>query len=193
MKYLPFSLERMAEAVNAVHERLTRAACALESAGVPYAVAGSIAVAVWVARVDRAAVRNTQEIEILLRREDLGSATKALEKVGFVSCQANGDGVFLDGPGAHPRDSVHVVFAGEMVRSDDLEPAPDVLAGEDDGSYRVLSLDSLLPMKLTANKRNDRVDVRDMIDVGLIDATWLDRLPPELAARLQHLLDTPDG
>jgi hypothetical protein len=32
-----------------------------------------------------------------------------------------------------------------------------------------------------------------MIDVGLLDDTWIPRLPSELAARLQELLDTPDG
>jgi hypothetical protein len=30
-------------------------------------------------------------------------------------------------------------------------------------------------------------------EVGLIDATWLSRLPPVLAARLQELLDHPEG
>ena len=39
----------------------------------------------------------------------------------------------------------------------------------------------------------DRVHVRDLLDVGLIDATWSGRLPPELAARLQELIDTPQG
>ena len=43
------------------------------------------------------------------------------------------------------------------------------------------------------NRTNDKVNVRDMIDVGLVDATWLPRLPPELAARLLALLDDPDG
>ena len=32
-----------------------------------------------------------------------------------------------------------------------------------------------------------------MIGVGLIDATWLARLPPTLGERLQTLLDDPDG
>ena len=40
---------------------------------------------------------------------------------------------------------------------------------------------------------NDRVNVRDMIDVGLVDQSWTSRLPDELAARLQQLLDNPDG
>jgi hypothetical protein len=32
-----------------------------------------------------------------------------------------------------------------------------------------------------------------MIDVGLVDATWRDRLPAGLAERLQSLLDNPEG
>lgn len=35
--------------------------------------------------------------------------------------------------------------------------------------------------------------VRYMLGVGLVDATWPARYPAELAARLQHLIDTPDG
>ena len=47
-----FSLERMANAVEKVRQRLLRAAGALKAAGVPYAVAGGNAVALWVSRVD---------------------------------------------------------------------------------------------------------------------------------------------
>jgi hypothetical protein len=32
-----------------------------------------------------------------------------------------------------------------------------------------------------------------MLDVGLIDSSWVSRFPPELAARLQEILDTPEG
>jgi hypothetical protein len=31
------------------------------------------------------------------------------------------------------------------------------------------------------------------MSVGLIDESWRSKLPDELAARLQTLLDTPDG
>ena len=48
-------------------------------------------------------------------------------------------------------------------------------------------------MKLTSNRRKDQAHLLDMLGVGLIDATWPARYPPELAARLQHLIDTPDG
>jgi hypothetical protein len=48
-------------------------------------------------------------------------------------------------------------------------------------------------MKLMPNRDKDKTHLRDLIGVGLIDSTWAARIPPELAARLQHLLDTPDG
>jgi len=58
----PFSWDRMIEAVEAVRERALRATAALKQAGIPYAVVGGNAVAAWVARVDKAAVRNTQDV-----------------------------------------------------------------------------------------------------------------------------------
>jgi len=39
----------------------------------------------------------------------------------------------------------------------------------------------------------DRTHLRDLLDVGLIDATWLGRLPAELAGRLKGLIETPEG
>ena len=88
---------------------------------------------------------------------------------------------------------MRVLFAAEKVRPEHTEPAPDVENPFIDKDVRVLPLESLIKMKLTSNRRKDQVHVRDMIDVGLIDASWCAKLPPELATRLQHLLDTPDG
>jgi hypothetical protein len=48
-------------------------------------------------------------------------------------------------------------------------------------------------MKLTSFLLKDRMHLRDMLDVELIDETWLTRYPAELAARLQELLDNPNG
>src|SRR6059058_3756756 len=111
--YGPVSFERMVNAVEKVRERLLRAAAALDRAGVPYAVVGGNAVASWVSRVDEAAVRNTQDVDILLRREDLDAATAALARAGFVRRHVAGIDLFLDGAGARARDAVHVVFASE--------------------------------------------------------------------------------
>ncbi|HET6442885.1 MAG TPA: nucleotidyltransferase family protein, partial [Phycisphaerae bacterium] len=99
-----------------VRQRLLRAAAALRAANVPYAVAGGNAVALWVSRVDEAAVRNTRDVDVLVRREDFDAAKAALESVGFVHRHVAGINVFLDGPAAKPRDAVHIVFANEKVR-----------------------------------------------------------------------------
>jgi hypothetical protein len=189
----PVSLERMVRAVEKVRERLLRATAALEKAGVPYAVIGGNAVAAWVSRIDEAAVRNTQDVDILIRRADLDAATAALTPAGFVFRHVKGIDMFLDGPGAKARDAVHLLFAAERVRPEDPVPAPEIAESEPNPPFRVLALEALVRMKLTANRDKDRTHLRDMLDVGLIDATWPARFPPELAARLQHLLDTPEG
>ncbi len=194
----PFSLDRMVNAVESVRRRLLKAAKSLESAGVPYAVAGGNAVALWVSRVDPGAVRNTRDVDVLIRRADFDAARKALEAVGFVHRKAAGIDLFLDHPTASAREAVHIVFAGELVRPGEPAPNPDVTASETakDAAgeiYRVLSLDALVRIKLTAFRDKDRTHVRDMIDVGLVDAAWIPGLPPELGSRLKSLLDTPGG
>ena len=183
----------MTRAVEKVRQRLERAARALEAAGVPYAAAGGNAVAAWVSRVDEAAVRNTQDVDILIRRTDLEAAKLAMEKAGFVFRHSSGIDMFLDGPQAKARDAVHVVFAGEKVRPAYKLPAPEVDESEDGGAFRILALDALVRMKLTSFRDKDRMHLRDLIDVGLIDETWPDRMPAELAGRLKKLLDDPDG
>ena len=89
------SLERMVRAVEKVRIRLLRAATALEQAKVPYAVVGGNALAAWVARVDETAVRNTQDVDILLRRGDLETAKNALAAAGFVYRHVKGEDMFL--------------------------------------------------------------------------------------------------
>jgi len=187
----PFSLDRMVRAVELVRDRLLRSTKALSAAGVPYAVAGGNAVAAWVSRVDTSAVRNTQDVDILLRRADFDRAKIALESAGFVYRHVAGIDVFLDGPDAKPRDGVHIVFAGEKVREHEALPNPAIDEAEDDAHFRVLSLDALVRIKLTAFRLKDQVHLQDMVQVGLIDASWLSRFPPELSARLKTIVDNP--
>src|SRR5438093_13133410 len=97
-RYGEVSWERMIRAVEKVRERLRRAVAALEAAGIPYAVAGGNAVAAWVSRVDEAAVRNTQDVDILLRRADLPAAIAAMARAGFIHRHTANIDMFLDGP-----------------------------------------------------------------------------------------------
>ncbi len=186
-------LDRMERAVAKVRERLLRATSALHAAGIAYAVVGGNAVATWVATVDEGAVRNTRDVDILIRRADLALATDALEKAGFVGGELLDVIMFRDGADGKPSEAVHLLFAGEKVRPDHPVPAPEIVTIDDPENFRVINLDSLVEMKLLSNRDKDRTHVRDLIGVGLVDASWLQRLHPVLAERLQALLDSPEG
>ncbi len=136
-------------------------------------------------------MRNTQDVDILLRRADLEAAKGGLTSAGFVYRHVKGIDMFLDGPGAKARDAVHIIFAGEKVRSGDSVAAPEVGESGEIGSLRFVSLESLVRMKLTSFRDKDRIHLRDMIDVGLVDETWLPRLPAELSSRLKSFWITP--
>src|SRR6059058_6484707 len=138
--------ERALMASEKVKDRLRRAVTALEQAGIAYAVAGGNAVAEWVGRVDEDAVRNTRDVDILVRREDLPAAKAALEPAGFVYCQSFGVDMFLDGPEGRPTSAVHLLFAGEPVRINDLAITPDVTESEKTPELRVVTLQALVRM-----------------------------------------------
>jgi hypothetical protein len=187
----PFSLDRMVNAVERVRERLLRATGALERDGVRYAVVGGNAVAAWVSRVDESAVRNTQDVDLLVHRADFEAVKTTLATVGFQYRRAAGIEMFLDGPNAKAREAVHIIFAGEKERPEELLANPEVSESEQAGPYRILNLRALVQIKLTAFRDKDRTHLRDLLEVGLIDASWRQFYPPELAGRLQQLIDTP--
>jgi hypothetical protein len=189
----PISFDKVVEAVEAVRQRLLRATAALEKAGVAYAVVGGNAVAVWVARVDPGAIRNTQDVDIMIRRADFEAAKSALEGVGFFYRHVKGIDMFLESRHGRARDAVHMLFAGEKVRPDDLQPAPEITESEQGSQFRLLTLDALVRMKLTSFRRKDQVHIEDMLDVGLIDAGWYQRVPHNLTDRLREIIENPAG
>jgi len=179
--------------VEKVKDRLRRVTRALNAANIPYAVVGDNAVQHWVSQVDESVVRNTQDVDIILNEPDLNHAIEVLEKEGFIFKRSSGISMFLDGPNAKARDAVHVLFSGKKVRDEYPDPVPGIDQYEMMAEARTLPLDRLVCMKLTSNRDKDRVHIRDMISVGLIDATWLDRFSAELRSRLHELLEDPDG
>jgi hypothetical protein len=186
-------LDRMERAVTKVRERLLRVTAVLNQAGVPYAVVGGHAVASWVTTIDEGAVRNTRDIDLLVRREDLPVITGALEQAGFVRALVLDVTMFLDGPDAKPSESVHLLFVGEKVRAEYPFPSPNLSTIDDPAGFRVITLEALVQMKLMSNRDKDRTHVRDLIAVGLVDHSWVAKLPPVLAERLQGILDTPES
>ena len=116
----------------------------------------------------------------------------AFEEEAFVYAEKDGQPVFVDGPTGSIRGGVKIVYAGEMLREGDVVPTPDVTESVRARDFQVLTLDALMRMMLVANRNEDGMLLRDLMGVGLFDASWPARFPPELAARLQHVLDTPN-
>jgi galactokinase/mevalonate kinase-like predicted kinase len=189
----PVSLDRMVRAVEKVKQRLLKTSAILSKAEIPFAVVGGNAVAAWVSRVDEAAVRNTQDVDILIRREDFDRVKEAMEAEGFIYGKSMKVDFFLDGPDANIRDSVHLLFASENVKVNDPIKTPDVSQVDETGQFPIVELEALVAMKLVAFRRKDQVHLLDMIEIELINAAWPAKFPKVLGDRLQQLLDDPDG
>jgi hypothetical protein len=168
---------------------------ALQHAGIPHAVIGGLAVAAHVSRANPGAERNTKDLDMLLNRSDLDRAAEALKPLGFSFRKVKGIPAFLP-----PREAVvgrsrfaegvHLVWAGERVRPEDLADAPTLeerpVAASQHG-YACLDVSRLLKMKLTSFRLKDKVHVQDMLQVGLITPPVRKALPPELRVRLDEI------
>lgn len=177
--------------MNRVDRLLKSVTAALDAAGVPYAVIGGNAVATWVATRDVGAVRATKVVDLLLRRDDLDRAERALHAVGMIRDEVLGVPVFMEADDPLPSQGVHVVTANEKVRANAIHPAPDVnQVCRAASGFLVVDLVALVTMKLDANRRVDQVHLEDMLRVGLIDAELAAKLPADLLDRLRYVRDT---
>src|SRR5438309_4017104 len=118
--------EKYLMAMDKVTECLRRITGAFEKDGVPYALVGGQAVALWVATKEPAAVRTTKDVDILLRRDDLPKARAAAASVELDYFEVAGVGMFLERSDPNPRRAVHILWAGEKVRPDSPLPSPTV-------------------------------------------------------------------
>jgi len=191
----PVTWERMIRAVEKVRERLLRATGALEQAGIPYAVVGGNAVAAWVSRVDESLARHTADVDILIDRADLPAIIPVLEQAGFRYRLGAGIHMFLDGPQTKAREAIHVLFAGEKVRPEYINPSPRTQdrVPAVNAPFKHMDLEPLVRMKLNSFRRKDQVHLLDFIHAGLIDESWPAKFDPILGVRLQELLDDPEG
>jgi hypothetical protein len=182
---------RMERAVEKVNERLRKTVRILEDAKVPYAVIGGHAVRAWVAQVDEAALRTTRDVDILVRPTDLPQLIAAMTAAGLHHRNTTGLDMFVEHPDASARDAVYVLLVGNIERGG--EPNPDIVPAVRANDFQTIALETLVRMKLNAYRDKDRVHLRDMISLGMIDDSWPDRYPEQLRIRLEQLLNDPDG
>ncbi len=100
---------------------------------------------------------------------------------------------FIDGPDGSPRNAVHILYANEKVRAEYITPSADVTEIFESDDYDVLDLEPLVRMMLESFRTEDKVLLSDMLSIALMDKSWIDRLLPLHAERLQQLIDDPDG
>ena len=161
----------------------------MDAAGVQFALVGGQAVALWVASRDPSAVRTTKDIDILLRRADLPRARAAAVSIDMDYFEVMGVGMFLDRADPNPPHAVHLLWADERVRPEYEVPSPGIQERlELSPGLPVISLAALVRMKLLSHRDQDRLHLRDLIDVGLVGRDLLTTLPPALAERLNALL-----
>ena len=184
-------LDRMERAVAKVRDRLC-ATAVLNLAGIPYAVVGDHAVASWVTTIDEGAVRNTRDIDLLVRREDLAVITSALERAGFVGAEVLDVTIFLDGPAPSPATRSTCSLPGKKPRR---APISCSLPNDHRRSCRFSGHHArgFGPHEIAVESRQGSHSCDDLVGVGLIDRSWLGKLPSVLAERLRGILDTPDA
>lgn len=101
--------------------------------------------------------------------------------------------VFLDSADAKVRDAVHILWAGERVLPGAVEATPELGLTEAAEGFELIPLKDLVRMKLISFRDKDRMHLRDLASVGLVDDSWLADLSGTLAERLRAILDDPEG
>jgi len=186
-------------AVNLVFEErlfnlvgiLQKIADPLAAAHIPYEVIGGLAVLIHVEAADPAQSVLTRDVDILIQRADLDRVITVAESQGFRFRHVAGVDMLLFGKKA--LNSVHLIFAEERVKANQLLPNPTIaperklIKGR---QISVIPVRDLVQMKLSAGRDKDRVHIRSLDAAGLITARIEHDLPPALRARLQQIRQT---
>ena len=136
---------------------------ALEAEGVEYALVGGLAVAVW------GAPRATKDIDLLIRREDIGRAKATLRTRGFTLEALPFE--FKDGSEVHRINKVDA--AGDLMTVDLMLVDRNVEGVWDsrirlpfgDGSVAVAGREALIGMKARAARPQDLMDIQNLQDL----------------------------
>ncbi len=161
---------------------------ALRQAGIDYRVVGGLAVLFHVQSRDPLAARLTKDVDLAVNRSDLARIAEAVRQLGLVHRYVAGVDMLVDAVTPKARSGVHLLFAGEKVRSTDLEPVPTLSEpGVDDPVLLVTSVASIVRMKLISLRLRDKTHIIDMDSVGLITPEIEESLPDAVRERLRQV------
>jgi len=167
--------------VEQLFEVMKRFVDALSKASIEYRLIGGMAAFLHVNERNPMAARLTNDVDAAVRREDLQAIINAVKPFGFTYRHVAGVDMLVDSAKPTARSAIHLVFIGEKVRQEYLEPVPGFSppATTAEGAL-VASVADLVRMKLTSFRLKDKVHIQDLDGVGLIT--------PEIEAGLPELL-----
>ncbi|HEY4362112.1 MAG TPA: histone deacetylase [Bryobacteraceae bacterium] len=163
---------------------------ALEHAAIPYRVVGGVAVFLHVDTIDPMAARLTPDVDICVDRKHFDALRSAAERSGFKHARETQGDIFFLSVSPSVRSAVHLIFAGEKVRPEYLEPVPFSEPIRTTEGILIAPVADLVRMKLTSFRLKDKVHIQDMDSVGLITPEIELDLPQPLRDRLTEVRAT---
>lgn len=182
------------EEKSAVHATLQRLANRLEEAGIPYAVAGAMAM------YSHGFRRFTEDVDLLVTRDGLDALHRQLEGLGYVPLFAGSRNLRDTESGVRVEFLVTGEYPGDGKPKPVAFPDPGEAGIELDG-IRWLNLPALVELKLASGMTNpgrlrDLADVQELIRTLALPADFAARLNPFVREKYGELWasvrDTPD-
>lgn len=173
------------EKESAVHKTLRGIASRLEALGIPYAIAGGMALFFHGYR------RFTEDVDILVTRESLQQIHERLEGLGYVAPFAGSRNLRDTDSGVRVEFLVAGDFPGDGKPKPVAFPDPKNVRIERDGVYFV-SLPALVELKLASGMTNpmrlqDLADVQRLIQELKLPADLADQLNPFVRGKYREL------
>ena len=173
------------EEASAVHRALRRITKRLDELGVPYAVAGGMALFLHGFR------RFTEDVDILVTKDGLRLIHERLEGLGYVAPFSGSKNLRDADSGVRIEFLVAGEYPGDGKPKPVAFPDPATVGVERDG-IRYLSLPRLVELKLASGLTNplrlkDIADVQELISLLKLPAGFADQLDPFVRGKFLEL------
>ena len=173
------------EEASAVHRTLRKVVKRLDELGVPYALAGGMALFLHGFR------RFTEDVDILVTKDGLRLIHERLEGLGYVASFAGSKNLRDADTGVRIEFLVAGEYPGDGKPKPVAFPDPATVGVERDG-VRCLSLPKLIELKLASGLTNplrlkDIADVQELIRLLKLPAGFADQLDPFVRGKFLEL------
>ena len=122
-----------------------------------------------------------------MRRSDLDRIAAAVTPFGLEYRPVAGVDLLVQSGAPSARRAVHLIFAGEKVRPEYSEAAPQLGAHREIRGFRLIPLVDLVRMKLTSFRLKDQTHLKDLDEAHLLTPDVEAALSPLLRDRLARV------